>query len=51
MLRNSTPCDEPALDGKHYCPYMDATGYVDCAYWCGDDGYSDDPAEWEDWDE
>ena len=34
-LRSITPCDEPDWDGKHHCPYMDSSGYVDCEYWCG----------------
>lgn len=45
-LRSSTPCDEAdSLTGKHYCPYMDQSGYVDCERWCAagsDEDY--DPA-------
>ena len=46
-LRWSTPCDEPDLDGKYHCPYMDRTGYVVCENWCSADEPEDIPDELE----
>ena len=36
-LRWTTPCNEPDINGRHYCPYMDSSGYVNCEYWCHDE--------------
>lgn len=52
MLRWSTPCDEPDLNGVHHCPYMDSSGYVNCERWCHDEPDQDwEPAEYEVFDE
>ncbi len=49
-LRYYTPCDEPDLEGKHHCPYMDSSGYVNCEYWCSSEEPEDYPEEY-DWEE
>lgn len=46
-LRSITPCDEADWNGEHHCPYMDASGWVDCEYWCGADEPEDDPKIWD----
>ena len=46
-LRWSTPCDEPDLDGKHHCPYMDHSGHVVCENWCSAEEPEDIPDELE----
>lgn len=48
-LRNWTPCDEPDLEGRHYCPYAEEGDYVNCEYWCGAEEPEDYPEKYEEY--